>query len=128
MEGAVQAGIQWFHWAALFVFSVALLAFVLELVRRGYLKERYALLWMATAAAGLAVGLVPGIIIGLAALFRVQYLTVIVALTFLFVLGLLLSFTVVISRLSARNRTLTQELALLENRVTRLENTDVPRE
>jgi hypothetical protein len=110
------------------VFSVALLAFVLELVRRGYLKERYALLWMATAAAGLAVGLVPGIIIGLAALFRVQYLTVIVALTFLFVLGLLLSFTVVISRLSARNRTLTQELALLENRVTRLENTDVPRE
>jgi len=42
-------------------------------------------------------------------------------LSFLFLLGIVLGFSVIISRLSERNRKLAQELALLAHRVERLE-------
>lgn len=121
MEGYTQLGIQTAHRIGILGLSVALLAIVLELVRRGYLKERYALLWLATAGISFAVGLFPGIIIALANLFRFQYLTVLFAMYFSFTLAIVLCFTIVISRLSERNRELTQELALLAHAVDRLE-------
>jgi len=112
-----QQGLTHEHRIALLVMSVTLLVTILELVRRGYLKERFALLWLATAGAGLVIGVFPGIITSVSALFSFQYLTVLFILSFVFLLGLVLSFTVVISRLSERNRELAQELALLENRL-----------
>lgn len=123
-----QQGLTFEHRFALLLMSVALLVIVLELVRRGYLKERFALLWLATAAAGLVIGVFPGIITAVSESFSFQYLTVLFVLSFVFMLGLVLSFTVVISRLSERNRELAQELALLDNRLRALEAEQGPAE
>lgn len=121
MGDAPQIGIDLSHRLALLLGSVVLLCLVLELVRRAYLKERYALLWLATSLAGLFLGLFPGIIVIISPVLRVQYLTVLFILAFLFLLGIVLVFTVVISRLSERHRQLTQELALLAHAVKELE-------
>lgn len=121
MEGAEQFAIQPGHRLALLILSLLLFGFVLELVRRDLLKERYALLWLATSLFGLVIGIFPGLIVRLAVLLRFQMLTALFVLSFLFTLGIVLSFSVLISRLSERNRRLAQEVALLENRVRRQE-------
>jgi len=56
--------------------------------------------------------------------FHLQRLTVLFALSFLFLLGLVLAFTVVISRLTERNRDLAQEVALLGHELQKLKNDD----
>ena len=121
MSTPEQLGFQTAHRVVLLLLSLALLAFVLELVRRGRLKERYALLWLAAALASLAVGAFPALVERLAALLHVQYLTVFFAFSFLFLLGIVLAFSVVISRQAERHRILAQELALLERRVRQIE-------
>ena len=110
-----------FHRVGLMVLSLLLLILILELVRRRRFKERYALLWLATAGCGVIVGLFPGIIVWLSKVMHVQFLTVFFVLAFLFLLGLVLSFSIVISSLSEQNRELAQELALLANRLKETE-------
>lgn len=121
MDETGQAALQRVHQIGLFVFSILLLLVVLELVRREHLKERYALLWLLTAGAGLVIGLFPKVIVFASDLFHFQFLTVVVVTSVLFVLGIVLSFSVVISRLSERNRKLTQEVALMAQRIEDLE-------
>jgi len=122
MDGYVQTGIQPVHRLGILALSILLLLVVLELVRRGYLKERYALLWLGTAGLSLVFGVFPSIITELAHLFNFQYLTVLFAMYFAFTLALVLCFTIVISRLSDRNRELTQEVALLAHEVNQLKS------
>ena len=117
-----QLGFQTPHRIVLLVASILLLGLVLELVRRQRFKERYALLWLVVALFGVGVGAFPRSIVWLAHLAHVQFLTVFFALSFLFLLGLVLSFSVVISRLSEQNRDLAQEVGLLSHRLKRLEN------
>ena len=117
MTGMEQLGFSTSHRIGLLVTSVVLLLVVLELVRRRSLKERYALLWLAASGAGLVVGLFPTVIVGISRLFQVQFLTVFFALAFLFLLGLVLTFSVVISKLSERNRELAQEVGLLSQQL-----------
>ena len=109
------------HRIALGVLSAVLFALVMELVRREYLKERYALLWLATSAMGLVIGIFPGVIVWFAETFHFQMITTLFSVSFLYVLGIVLSFTVIISRLSERNRRLAQDVALLAHRVQRME-------
>jgi hypothetical protein len=120
-ESLGQVGLYTSHRVVLLALSILLLGVVLELVRRGHLKERYALLWLATAAAGLVIGFFPSIYLEVCELLHFQYITLIFALYFLFTLSLVLSFSIVISRLSERNRELTQEVALLAHALKRLE-------
>jgi len=121
MTGDAQMGFQTAHRIGLAAVSILLLLLVLELVRRGLLKERYALLWLATAVFGLVIGIFPRIIVVLADVLNFQYLTVFFVLSFIFGLGLVLAFSIVISRLVERNRRLTQEVALLSHTVKQLE-------
>ena len=116
------AGLQFPHRVAILLLSLTLLGLILELVRRGLLKERYALLWLITAGGGVAIGLVPGLIVTVADLFHFQYLTVIFVVYFLFSFGLVLNFSIVISQLFERNRALTQEVALLAHALERIQN------
>ena len=121
MEDLQVLGIQPGHRVALFVLSLTLLGLILELVRRDALKERYALLWLATSLFGLVVGVYPELIVRFAALVQFQMLTAMFVFSFVFMLGIVLNFTVIISRLTERNRDLAQELALLAHQVGRLE-------
>lgn len=118
---AFHHGFYTLHRFGLMFLSVMLALLVLELVRRGHLKERYALLWLAVSSAVLLIGCFPSIIVFLSTLFGFQYLTLVSFFVFLFLLLLVLVFTVVISRLSERCRLLTQELALLSQRLECLE-------
>lgn len=116
-----QVDIQFAHRVGILGLSVLLMFVVLELMRRGWLKEKYALVWLATAGASVLVGIFPHVIVAAANIFHFQYLTVLFTVYFFFTLGLIMSFTVAISRLAERNRELTQELALLAHSVDKLE-------
>lgn len=113
--------IQPVHRVALLVLSVALFGIVIELVRRELLRERYALLWLATSAAGVVIGIFPGIIEWVTASLHFQLLTTLYAVSFIYMLGIVLAFCVIITKQIERNRILAQEVALLSNRLDRLE-------
>ncbi len=117
----MQQGFHLAHRIGIFGVNLVLFAGVIELVRRGFLKERYALLWMGVSAAGLLLGVFPNSIVLASDFFGFQYLTTVFVVSFLFMMLLVLAFSVVLSRLSERHRALTQELALLEQRVRSLE-------
>ena len=102
--------------------SIVLLGVVIELIRGRKLRERYALLWLAT----------PGVVLFFAAwrsgLHRLSDAlgiayppNALFVLAMLFVLVLLLHFSTVISKLSDRSTLLTQRLALMEERLRALE-------
>lgn len=121
MDNGPLIALQTPHRIALLLISLFVLAIVLEIVRRGLLKERYALLWLAAAGLGLVFGVFPRLIVLLSHVLHVQYLTLLFALSFAFLLGLVLSFSAVISRQTERTRELTQEVALLAHQVKELE-------
>ena len=121
MNALALASIEPEHRVALGLLSVVLFGLIFELVRREHLKERYALLWLATSVVGLVIGIFPGTIVWFAETFHFQMITTLFSVSFLYVLGIVLSFTVIISRLSEHNRRLAQEVALLAHRVQRME-------
>ena len=122
MPNFSELGIEPAHRVALMALSFILLGLVLELVRRDLLKERYALLWLATSVAGLIVGIFPGLIVKFALLVQFQMLTALFVVGFMFTLAIVLGFSVIISRLTERNRILAQELALLSTRLDEVDH------
>lgn len=101
--------------------AVAMLVLVLELVRRRKLREEYSWVWIATAVALILVAVDQDVLvwfsrcIGAASTVSTLFLGAL-----LFLLGVALQFSVRLSRLTHRNRTLAQRLALLEEEVARL--------
>ncbi len=94
--------------------SGALLIVVVELIRRGRLKERYSILWLFAGAVLLILSssryLLELISRALGIFYPPSFLFL---LAFFFLLLITLHFSVVISGLSERNKKLAQELALL---------------
>jgi hypothetical protein len=104
--------------------ALALLVFVLELVRRRALMERYALLWLFCSAVVLVLAIWDnalsllarqiGIVSGPNALFLVAVG---------FILMLLLHFSAAMSRLTDQSKVLAQKQAILEQRLSEVEQT-----
>ena len=102
--------------------SLVLLIAVLELVRRRRLREKYALLWILTAIVLLVLSVWRGAVTSIATTLGVSYgPTVLFAVGALFVLVVLLHYSTVISALTDRTVVLSQQLAILEERLRRLE-------
>ena len=102
--------------------SSLLLLVILELVRRKYLKERYALLWIATGSLFLLLSIWTDILYWISNL--LGFTVPSNALFFfglLFFLLIILSLSMITSRLADKNRILTQKVVLLEKRVADLE-------
>ena len=98
--------------------SVVLLGIVIELIRTRKLRERYALLWLATAGVILLFAAWRSGLYELSRALGIAYPpNALFVLAMLFVLVLLLHFSTVISKLSDRSTTLTQRLALMEERL-----------
>jgi hypothetical protein len=98
--------------------SVALLLVVLELVRRRRLLERYALLWLFSAVALLALAAFQPLLLKIAELIGVAYPpSALFLIAFGFVLVLLLHFSVAVSRLADQSKVLAQRQAILEERL-----------
>lgn len=99
--------------------SVMLVLVVLELIRSRRLRERYALLWLATGIVLIALSAWRGGLNTIARWLGVRGYppAVLFAVGLLFVILVLLHYSTVLSRLSDQNTTLAQRLALLESRV-----------
>jgi hypothetical protein len=102
--------------------SFGLMVLVLELVRQKRLKEKYSLLWLFTAAVLLVLSLSRGLLEKVAGLVGIYYApSAFFLLAFLFLMLITLQFSVVISKLSERNKVLTQEVALLKLKINEME-------
>lgn len=98
--------------------SILLILVVLELIRSRRLRERYALLWLATGVVLLVLSAWRGALNTIAGWFGVTGYppAVLFAVATLFVLLVLLHYSTVLSRLSDENAILAQRVALLEER------------
>ena len=96
--------------------SILFMLVILELIRSRRLRERYALLWLASGVVLLALSLWRGGLNTIAGWVGVETYppAVLFAVGVLFVLAVLLHYSTVISRLSDQNTILAQRLALLE--------------
>ena len=97
--------------------SLALLAFIVELVRRRRLKEEYSVLWVATALVLLLLAAWSGLLRDLTHVIgAISQASTIYFFSLIFVVFLLLHFSVRVSSLERRVVVLLQELALLGER------------
>ena len=110
------------------VASALLILIVLELIRGRRLKERYALLWLATGLVLLVLSLWRGGLNTIAGWLGVQGYppAILFAAAILFVIAVLLHYSTVLSRLTDDNVLLAQEVALLRTRVDALEASRAP--
>jgi cell division protein FtsW (lipid II flippase) len=100
--------------------SLILLFIVFELIRSRRLRERYALLWVATGLVLLALSAWRGGLNTIAGWVGVETYppAVLFAVALLFVLAVLLHYSTVISKLTDENVVLAQRVALLELEVS----------
>lgn len=102
--------------------TIALLATILELVRRRRLLERYAVLWLFSASVLVVLAVWRDLLESAARRFGFE-----VPANLLFVLGLgfafvlLLHFSLAVSQLAERSKVLAQRLALLQERLSETE-------
>ncbi|MGH7491775.1 MAG: DUF2304 domain-containing protein [bacterium] len=110
--------------ARLFValLSFGLLLFVFNLVRRKNLKENYAILWVLTALVLSAAPFLIDYLDELAHAVGIHYPPAFIyTVAIMFIMVLLLNFSVIVSKLSEQNKVLIQEQGILKKRVLELE-------
>jgi hypothetical protein len=100
----------------------AMFLVVLELVRRRRLMERYALLWLFSAAVLLCLSIFRSLLQAIADAVGVAYApSALFVIAFGFVLLLLLHFSLVISRLADQSKVLAQRLGIVQEQLDRLQ-------
>jgi hypothetical protein len=113
--------------AGVIAIAVVVFGIVFELVRRRRLMERYALLWLIAAIVLVVLALWRGLLTSLSRDVHIYTpANALFAAGFVFVIVLLLHFSIVISRLSEQNKALAQRLALLEEQIQRAGSADSP--
>jgi hypothetical protein len=104
--------------------SATLLFLVFELIRRGRLKERYALLWLFSGLVLLILSLSRSLLESLSRLVGIYYPpSLLFLIAFIFLLLITLHFSAVISGLSEKNKHLAQEIALLRQSLEEMRQT-----
>lgn len=97
------------------IIAIAFTVFVLDLIRRHRLQERYSVIWFAAALAMLVGAAFPGLLEVVASLMGVRDTNVaLFSLVLLLLLALAINFSVIISRQSEQITRLAQELAIRE--------------
>ena len=95
------------------VLAIAFMAMILELIRRHRLQERYSVIWFVAGIAMLAGAAFPDLLRVVANALGVRDVTIaLFSLLFLLLLGLALSFSVIVSRQAEQITRLAQEQAL----------------
>jgi hypothetical protein len=100
------------------VFAAIVFLLVFEMVRRRYLRERYAILWLAAALLLLVLAAWNGLLSTISSAVGIKTPSnTFFVIAFAFLLLLLLHFSAVVSRLADETRVLAQRLSLLEQRL-----------
>jgi hypothetical protein len=104
--------------------SIVLIFLTLELIRKGKLREEYSILWLFTGAVILVFSIWPEYFLSrfFSQITGIFYLSAVVLLAFMFLLLIVFHFSVVISKLTDRNKELAQRYALLELEFKELKN------
>jgi hypothetical protein len=98
--------------------AVVICVLIFELVRRKHLMERYAILWLVAGVTVLLLALWQGLLTTLSHAVGIYYPpSALFAVAFVFVLLMLMHFSMTVSRLSDQNKILAQRLALLQQRL-----------
>lgn len=103
------------------VAAMCTVIFIVAMLRRGYLREKFAALWLAVAAVLLLLAVFPGVLTWAAHLVGVQVpanLLFLLAAILLLLVGVQLSYEV--GRLDSRSQRLAEEIALLRAEVKQL--------
>jgi len=95
------------------ILCFTLVGIIIELIRQNRLKEHYAIIWLFTAVSVFVFGIWPDSINIISRIVRLHHLTTLLMVSFLFLLAIVLHFTLAISQLFDRNKRLTQEVAWL---------------
>ena len=98
--------------------SIVVFVFVFWLMRRGVLREKYAVLWLAFSGLALLFSVIPGALNGVSDLLGVETpanLLFFVTIVLLVLVAIQLSYE--LSRHEARIRRLAEEIALLDERL-----------
>lgn len=103
--------------AQILLFAVALgtLGVVIALVRRGSLKERFAVLWLAVGVGLVVVALVRPLLDAVSDKLEIEGTSTVFLAALLFLLGLVLHLSVIVSRLEGQVRDITEAHALIEH-------------
>ncbi|MGI9952110.1 DUF2304 domain-containing protein [Moorellaceae bacterium AZ2] len=105
------------------IFSIGFLILVIEFVRKGALLEQYSLFWIFFALAMLVLSIDTRILDLLSRLLHIYYApSVLFLLGFLFIIIYSFHLTVILSSQAEKLLRLTQELAILKNKVEEIEN------
>lgn len=97
--------------------------FVVELLRRGILREKFAVLWLAVSAGVLVMAAFPRVVSWLAEAVGVQVpANLLFFLTAVLLLLVSVQLSYEVSRLEARTRRLAEEIALLREDVRQLQD------
>jgi Uncharacterized conserved protein (DUF2304) len=111
------------------VFGVGLLIIIIDLVRRRKLREEYSWLWLMTGAGILVLSLWFDLLKWITHLVgAITPSSTIFLFAFLFLIFISLHFSVVISKLTDRNKELAQRYALLEMEIRELKKRKLPPE
>ena len=109
------------RWLALVAGALTISAMI-ELLRRRHLKERYTVLWFSVGAGVCVLSIFPGVLDLFADLLGVESGPNLLFLIAVIALGLVcVQLSVEVSRLEDQNRTLAEEVGLLNLAVTRIE-------
>jgi hypothetical protein len=98
--------------------SSALLLYILEMVRRRKLREEYSILWLFGSALILVLSLRQDWLVGIAHAVGIVYPPSFLFLVgILFILLILIHFSIAISKLHQMNKKMAQEMAMLKKRL-----------
>ena len=102
--------------------SAGLLLYILEMVRRRRLREEYSILWLFGSLAILVLSIKQNWLISLARSMGIVYPPSFLFLVgILFILLILIHFSIAISKLHKMNKKMAQEIALMKNQGDRVE-------
>lgn len=103
------------------VLAIAIVIVVVELVRKRKLREEYSFLWLATAGLLLAMAIETDLLLLFQRIVGAEVpVTALFFGALLFLMLVALQFSVRLSKLTARNKTLCQKIALLERDIEEL--------
>jgi hypothetical protein len=102
------------------VCGAALFLIILEFIRRGYIKEKYILVWLPFACILLLFSTFPSILVQLSRAVHLHYMTAVVLCTVVYFTVVLVYMTARLSRLREDVKSISQSVALLGESVREL--------
>lgn len=100
------------------IFSIILIVFILNLVRRDKLDEKYSILWLFFSIIIALISIFPKIIETIAQIFNVYYPPTLMLLFAILIIGAyIVHITMVITKQNKMIIKLTQELGILKNKI-----------